>query len=201
MIHPDHTTPQGGTSQEAPHDQDVTSQEGSCDPCATKENTVTVTNPPRHINSYLTDVTSQSSDFSDDHGEQSITNQPIKSENCANDSDVLNLTSESCDTTTRSHDLDCDASYNLDHSNYDTSQDLDHNSFLNTSEAETSCEHDNTHLEDSVAVEDIEVNNDGDDGDDDADSVGGSKEFHYKFVASNFTIKVCDRVIVVTVWY
>ena len=127
----------------------------------------------------------------DYHVEQSILNEPIRSENCLNDSDVLNESLESYDAPTRSRDLDYDTSSNLDHdesldSSCNTSQDLDQNI---SSEAETSCEHNNTHLEDNVAVEDIEVNNDGD-----TNSVEDTKGFQCEFTSLNFTTKVCECV-------
>ena len=123
--------------------------------------------------------------------EQSILNEPIRSENSLNDSDVLNESPESHDAPTRLRDLDYDTSSNLDHDesldpSCNTSQDLDQDI---SSEAEKSCEHNNTHLEDSVAVEDIEVNNDGD-----TNSAEDTKGFQCEFIPSNFTTKVCEYV-------
>ena len=201
--HDPHTT--GVTSQEASHQevplqkashnlsQEASSQETShdtsCDPCIIKEETSTVSNPVKHTNSsftYLTDVVSQLSDFTDD--------QPTRSgDDHLDDSDILNTPNTTirsrnldcdashdldCDT---SHDLDCDTSYDADHDesldpDYDASHDLDH---VSTSEVETSCEQQNiTHLKDSVVVEDIKVNNE--EGD----------NTKYDFIASNFIIKV-----------
>ena len=113
------------------------------------------------------DIASQLCDFNDE--------QPIKS------LDSSNLSNQTTSTTTRSRDLDCDASCDLDHDesldfDYDVSHDL-------TSEVETPCEHNVTHLEDSVVVEDIEVSND------DTDDIK-DKELQYQFISSSFTAKV-----------
>ena len=184
--HDPHTT--DVMSQEASHDPctvNKASQEASRDPCITEGETSTVENPPKHANNcftYLTDVASQLSDFTNE--------RPIRSEDCLDDSDILNKTPNAitgsrdldCDV---SHDLDCDTSYDLDHDesldpDYDASHDLDHD--VSTSEVETSCEHSNTHLEDSVVVEDI---------DDDTNGVDdNTKELQYEFIPSNFTVKV-----------
>ena len=116
---------------------------------------------------------------------------------------MLNQTLGSCDTTSRSHDPDCDVSYDLDHDksfdpNLDTSndldhgasRDLDHDDFLSTSEMETSCEHNNMQLDDSVVVEDNGISND------DIDGVEHAKGFRYQFTSSNFIVKVCDGILV-----
>ena len=168
-----HGFPQEASSQETSHDT-------SPDPCIIEEETSTVANPIKHANSsftYLTDTVSQLSDFTDD--------QPIRSEDDhLDDTDILNQTPN---TTTTSHDLDCDTSYDVDHNesldpDYDASHDLDHDDHVNTSEVETSCEQQNiTYLEDSVVVEDIEVNKEED------DSIDDTK---YEFISSNFTVKV-----------
>ena len=157
-------------------------------PCINGENVSAVTNSPKQV-TYLTDIASQLCGFTDG---QSKIKGPIRSEDCIKDSDIPNQTYEPCDTT-RSHDPDCDASHDLD---YDTSCDLDHNESVdpdynvshdlnndNTSEVETSCEHNNTQVDDSVVVEDIEVN-------DDTDGVDDDRGFQYEFVSSNFTAKV-----------
>jgi len=165
----------------------VTSQEASHDPCTIEKNTSTVGNSPKNTNSYLSDIPSQLSDFTDDIEQSNIANQPISSENCLNCSDVLDQSASLCDTTTRSHDLDCDTSCDLDHDvsldpDCNTSHDLDHDHDQSTSEVETSCDQNNTHLEDSVVIEDIE---------DKSNCVEEIKEFQYNFVSSNFTVKVC----------
>ena len=176
--------------------QDETSQEASHDPCTTEKDTPTAASSPKHANSYLSNVTSQLSDFTDDSVEQSKSKEPIRLADYLNDSDLLNQTHGSCDTTTRSHDPNCDTSNDLD---YDTSYDLDHNESVDPdhnvshdldhddiSEVETSCEHNDTQVDDSVVVEDIEVN-------DDTDGVDDGRGFQYDFVSSNFTVKVCLR--------
>ena len=209
LIHSDHDTP-----------QDLASQEASHDPCATKDNTSIMADSPKDTSScdiHSTYVASQLSDITDDHVEQSDKNEPIRSEDCLNDSDILfNQTTTSCDTTTRSHDFDCDTSYdhddsldpdykashdldhnesdhkashNLDHDesidpNHDASHDLDHDEFLNTSEADEY--NDTTHAEDDMTVEDVEVNNN--------DDTSDTKTFQYKFLPSNFTVKVCGGI-------
>ena len=142
------------------------------------ENVFTMAKPSKHI-TYLDDVASQLSSFDD---EQSKANEPIRSNN---DSEILNQTARSCDTTARSHDhTSCDvSSHDPDH---DGSCDLNHDS-LSISEAETSCEHNNTQLDDSVIVEDNDISNDDND-----DGVEDAKGFQYQFTSANFIVKVCD---------
>ena len=160
-------------------------------------------NSPKHANSDTNNVSSQLDDFNDNRVEQS--NEPVKSEDDLNDSDILNHTIGSYDTTSRSHDPDCDVSCDLDtpcdldhdesldpnHGasrdlDHDASHDLNHNS-LSTSEVETSCEHNNTQLDDSVIVEDNDISNDDND-----DGVEDAKGFQYQFTSTNFIVKVCD---------
>ena len=216
----DHSTPQDVTSQAASHDPSTT--ENSTPPTVVHSpkhtnsylgnvssqladfNDDPVVNSPKRTNNCLDNVSSQLSDFSDDPVKQS--NEPIRLEDDLNDSDLLNQTHGSCDTTSRSHDPDCSVShdldlYDLDHDksfdqncdvsndlDHGTSRDLDHDDFLSTSEMETSCEHNNTQLDDSVVVEDIDISND------DIDGVEDSKGFRYQFTFSNFTVKVCDGI-------
>ena len=135
------------------------------------ENVFTMAKPSKHI-AYLVDVASQLSSFDD---EQSKENEPIRSNN---DSEILNQTARSCDTTARSHDPDHDGSCDLNHDS------------LSTSEVETSCEHNNTQLDDSVIVEDNDISNDNDDGVEDA------RGFQYQFTSANFTPKVFNVLLV-----
>lgn len=94
--------------------------------CITEDNTSTMQKSPKHM-TYLTDVASQLSDFTNDSIEQSKANKPIGSED------------------------------RLDISTNDTLHDLDNaNDFLSASEIETSCEHSNAHLV-TVDNEDNEV--------------------------------------------
>ena len=129
----------------------------SHDHCINGKNVSTVTKPSEHV-AYPTDVASQLSSFE-------IADEQDGPEDCLSDSDILNQTPRSCDTTTRSCDLDCNTS--------DTSH---HDDSLSTSEMETSCEHNNTRLDDSVVVEDVE----------------DAKGFQYQFASSNFATKVSE---------
>ena len=141
--------------------------------------------PSKHI-TYLVDVASQLSSFDD---EQSEANEPIRSNN---DSEILNQTARSCDTTARSHNPDCDTSCDVSSHDpdHDGSCDLNHDS-LRTSEVETSCEHNNTQLDDSVIVEDNDISNDDND-----DGVEDAKGFQYQFTSANFTPKVFNVLLV-----
>ena len=143
----------------------------SHDHCVNGKNASTMTKPSEH-SAYLTDTASQLSSFE-------ITDEQDGSKDCLSDSDILNQIPKSCDATARSCDLDCDTS--------DTSHQDDSPS---TSEMETSCEHNNTQLDDSVVVEDIGISND------DIDGVEDAKGFRYQFISSNFIVKVCDGILV-----
>ena len=130
------------------------------------------------------DVASQLCNFDDEQNIRLL-------DNSLDDSDLLNQTT--C-ATTRSYDLDCDTSYDLDHNeSLDPYHDLSHDL---TSEVETSCEYNDTHLEDSVVVEDNEVIND--DTNDTKD-----EELQYEFISSSFTSKVlmCTVLVYIVSYY
>ena len=175
-------------------------------------------NSPKHTNSDTNNVSSQLDDFNDNRVKQS--NEPVKSEDDLNDSDMLNHTIGSYDTTSRSHDPDCDVTCDLDTScdldhdesldpNHGASRDLDHDESLDPNHgASRDLDHDASHdlNHDSLSTSEVETscehNTQLDDSvivedndisnDDNDDGVEDAKGFQYQFTSTNFIVKVCD---------